>query len=102
MGAAFKAVVDGLVTSILEPFVAMLFGQPDLSHVGNFTLRNVTFSVGVVLTALFHFLLVAAAVYFFIVTPINKLRATPEEEKSTATDIELLAEIRDLLKNQQR
>jgi len=63
--------------------------------------RDVAFSLGLVLTALINFLLVAAAVYFFIVTPINKLRPAVTEEELAATDNELLTEIRDLLKSQQ-
>lgn len=101
MGAAFKTIVDSLIVGLLEPLIAALFGKPDLTHVGVFYVRGVAFSVGVVLTALINFLLVAAAVYFFIVTPINKLRPIVTEEEPDVTDNELLTEIRDLLKSQQ-
>jgi large conductance mechanosensitive channel len=101
MGAAFKTVVDNLVVGILEPLISVLFGKPDVSHVGNFYLRGVEFSLGVVLTAVINFLLVAAAVYFFIVTPINKLRPIIDDSEKPASDNELLTEIRDLLRNQQ-
>ena len=101
MGAAFKTLVDNLIVGVLEPFIAIVFGQPDVSHVGTFVLRDVEFSLGLVLTALINFLLVAAAVYFFIVTPINKLRPIIGDAEKPASDNELLTEIRDLLKKQQ-
>jgi len=101
MGAAFKTVVDSLIAGLLEPLIAALFGKPDLTQVGVFFVRDVAFSLGVVLTALINFLLVAAAVYFFIVTPINRLRPAVTEEEPATTDNELLTEIRDLLKSQQ-
>jgi len=101
MGAAFKTVVDNLVAGLLEPFIAVLFGQPDVSHVGQFSINHVKFGLGLILTAIINFLLVAAAVYFFIVTPINKLRPVIDDEQKPASDKELLTEIRDLLKNQQ-
>jgi large conductance mechanosensitive channel len=101
MGAAFKTVVDSLIAGLLEPLIAALFGKPDLTHVGVFYVRDVPFSLGLVLTAVINFMLVAAAVYFFIVTPINKLRPAVTEDEPATTDNELLTEIRDLLKNQQ-
>jgi large conductance mechanosensitive channel len=102
MGAAFKTVVDNLIAGILEPFLAVLFGEPDISHVGTFVLRDVEFSLGLVLTAVINFLLVASAVYFFIVTPINKLRPAADDADAPVSDNELLTEIRDLLKIQQK
>ena len=101
MGAAFKTIVDNLVTGLLEPFIAVIFGQPDVSHVGQFSINHVQFGLGLILTAIINFLLVAAAVYFFIVTPINKLRPAIDDAQKPASDNELLTEIRDLLKNQQ-
>jgi len=102
MGAAFKTVVDNLIAGILEPFLAVLFGEPDISHVGTFVLRDVEFSLGLVLTAVINFLLVASAVYFFIVTPINRLRPAADDADAPVSDNELLTEIRDLLKTQQK
>ena len=102
MGAAFKTVVDNLVAGVLEPAIAAVFGQPDVNHVGQFEINHVQFGFGLVLTALINFLLVAAAVYFFVVTPINRLRPIISDEDKPASDNELLTEIRDLLRQQQK
>src|SRR5690606_19053890 len=87
---------------------------PDLSRVWDITLRrnpgeipDAIISVGGILNALLQFLLIALAVYFVIVLPMNKLaerRAKGEEPEpdAPAEDVALLTEIRDLLAQQQR
>lgn len=102
LGVAFKAVVDALVAGLIDPLVAAIFGNPSLDSVGNFTLNNAVFSIGVILTALIHFVLIAAAVYFIVVLPMNKLAerrkaGTEPEPEAPAEDVLLLQEIRDLL-----
>jgi large conductance mechanosensitive channel len=58
-------------------------------------------SVGVFLTALISFIVIAAVVYFFVIVPYMKAqeRYFPKEEPGTPDDIALLQEIRDLLAN---
>ena len=104
MGAAFKSVVDALVTGLLEPLIAAVFGKPDISHIGNISFRNATFAFGEIATFVIHFLIVAIAVYFFIVLPMNKFRAQQEQEEEAQelTETELLKEIRDLLREQSK
>lgn len=74
IGAAFGGVVTALVKSFIEPLIALLVGKPDFSSV-SFTVGNTVFPIGAFITALVNFLLVAAAIYFFVVTPINALVA---------------------------
>lgn len=74
MGAAVSDVVNSLVKNLISPLVAMLFGKPDLSNLMTITYRNATISFGAILTALINFILVAAAIYFCVILPINKLR----------------------------
>ncbi|PVU83471.1 large conductance mechanosensitive channel protein MscL [Cellulomonas sp. WB94] len=105
LGAAFGAVVTAIVTGIVTPLIAAIFGQPDLTAVGNFTLNHADFSIGLVLDGLLKFLLIAAAVYFLIVLPINSLaerrkKGLVEEPSAPSEDILLLQEIRDLLAGQ--
>jgi large conductance mechanosensitive channel len=74
IGAAFGAVVTSLVKSLIEPLIAMIAGKPDFSALA-FKIGETPFPYGVFLTALVNFLLVAAAIYFFVVTPVNALVA---------------------------
>lgn len=104
LGAAFGAVVTAVVGNLINPLIAAIFGQPNLDGVGNFTLNGAAFSIGAALTALLNFVLVAAAVYFVIVVPMNKLlemrkRGDVAEVAATPEDIALLQEIRDLLRS---
>ena len=74
IGAAFGAVVSSLTADLLTPFIAALVGKPDFSSIV-FTVHGAVFKLGNFLNALVSFLLIAAAVYFFVVTPINALVA---------------------------
>ncbi len=74
MGAAFGAVVTKLVADLITPLIAALVGKPDFSGI-NFTVNNSKFMIGDFINALVSFLLIAAAIYFFIVLPVNTLMA---------------------------
>jgi large conductance mechanosensitive channel len=83
IGAAFGSVVTAFTTDLLTPFIAALVGKPDFSAV-NFTVGTAVFKLGDFLNALVAFLLVAAAVYFFVVTPINALIARTRKAPAPA------------------
>jgi large conductance mechanosensitive channel len=103
IGVAIVNLIGSIVDGIINPLIAALFGQPNLNSVGTFTINGADFSIGVVLTALVNFLLIAAAVYFLIVLPMNKLRerkAKPAEE-AAPSETDLLTQIRDTLLRQQ-
>jgi large conductance mechanosensitive channel len=74
MGAAFGAVVSSLVANIITPLIAAIFGKPDFSALV-LTLNGANIQYGTFLNALISFLLIAVAVYFFIVVPMNHLMA---------------------------
>ncbi len=74
MGAAFGAVVTALVKDLLTPLIAAIVGKPDFSAIA-FTVNGSKFLIGDFINALVSFLLVAAAVYFFVVLPMNALMA---------------------------
>ena len=74
IGAAFGGVVTALTRDLLTPFIAAIVGKPDFSSIA-FNVRGTPFPVGDFINALVSFLLVAGAVYFFVITPLNALMA---------------------------
>ncbi|WP_334123994.1 large conductance mechanosensitive channel protein MscL [Glutamicibacter sp.] len=108
IGAAFGAVVTALVDNILMPLIAALVGSPNFDSFLLLNINGVDIKFGVFLTALVNFLLIAAAVYFALVLPMQKLnenlaarRGLTEEEAEEEPDpqLALLEQIRDELKN---
>ena len=102
IGTAFGAVVKAIVDGLITPLIAAIFGETNLSNTFTFTINNAVFSFGYVLNALILFLCTAAAVYFFVVVPLNALanrrkKGLEEEPAAPSEDILLLQEIRDLL-----
>lgn len=73
IGAAFGTVINAVVAGLITPLIAAIFGKPNLDQVGTFVLNGAQFSIGVILTAVVNFILIAAAVYFAVVLPINAL-----------------------------
>jgi len=74
IGAAFGAVVTSFVGNILTPLIAAIAGKPDFSAF-SFTINGSKILYGTFLNALISFVLVAIAVYFFIVVPMNTFLA---------------------------
>jgi large conductance mechanosensitive channel len=71
LGAAFATVIAAFVKDMLTPLIAALVGKPDFSAF-SFSLNGAVFLYGDFLNALINFLLVSSAIYFFVVTPMNK------------------------------
>lgn len=101
IGGAFSSVVTALVDKFINPLIGAIFGKPNFDKVLEFHIGQAAIQPGAILTALVNFLLVAIALYFFIVLPMNKLaslRSPAEEEPVAVSDeTQLLTEIRDLL-----
>jgi len=74
IGAAFGTIVAALVSDILTPFISAIARVPDFSGLF-FTIHGSKFMIGHFLNALISFILVSAAVFFFIVKPMNLLIA---------------------------
>ncbi len=97
IGAAFGGVVTALVKDLLTPLIAAIVGKPDFSGL-KITLHGSEILYGDFLNALIAFLMVAAAIYFFVIVPMNALtarlrrgEATPDP--TTKTCPECLSEI---------
>ena len=74
VGGAFGAVVTALVKDLITPLIAAIAGKPDFSAIV-FEVNGSKFLIGDFLNALVAFLMVATAIYFFVVTPVNALMA---------------------------
>jgi large conductance mechanosensitive channel len=72
IGAAFGAVITAFVKDLITPLIAAVAGKPDFSALA-LTINGSRFPVGDFLNALVSFLMVAAAIYFFVVAPMNAL-----------------------------
>jgi len=83
VGAAFGSVVTALVKDIITPLIAALVGKPDFSSLG-FSIGTTAFPVGDFINTVVSFLLVAAAIYFFVVTPVNALIARTRKDPAPA------------------
>ena len=85
IGLAFAAVVNSLVNDLIMPIIAMIIGKPDFSDL-TFTINDAVFRYGAFLTDVISFVAIAAAVFFFVVKPMDALtkrvRKPTEEEVS--------------------
>jgi large conductance mechanosensitive channel len=86
IGAAFGTVVSALVKDLITPIIAALVKKPDFSGFF-FELNGTKFLYGDFLNSVISFVLIAAAVYFFVVLPVNNLMnrfhkpAAPDKKK---------------------
>lgn len=108
---AFNPIVKALVDNVINPFIGGVFGKPSFDEIWTITVRKaepgkkpVEILPGTVLTALVSFLLIAAAVYFCLVYPMNKAnerlarrKGLNAEEAEVSDEVRLLTEIRDAL-----
>src|SRR5258706_9756225 len=79
IGVAFGAVVAALVKDLITPIIAAIAGKPDFSAIV-FTVNGTKFPVGDFINAVVSFFLIATAIYFFVVLPINALTARMHRE----------------------
>jgi large conductance mechanosensitive channel len=79
VGTAFTAVIKALVADLLTPIIALIFGKPNFEDL-SFTINGSHFLYGDFINNLFTFATVAAAMFFFVVLPINRLMARRVKE----------------------
>jgi len=101
IGAAFTALVGAFTSSFLTPLIGLVGGGGDSG--GSFEVNGQVFTWGAFLGAIITFVLTAAVIYFVVVMPMmtvaeRRARGT-EAGPAQTTDIELLTEIRDLLRS---
>ncbi len=102
IGAAFGALVNQFTKSFLEPLIRVIFGGGVRG--GVFTVRGQAFDYGAFINALITFLITAAAVYYLVVVPMNKMierrnarLGRPGDDATASDEVRLLTEIRDRL-----
>lgn len=83
IGGAFGAIVTALVKDLLTPLIAAIVGKPDFSGL-TFTINNSKFLYGDFINAVVAFVLVGAAIYFFVIVPINTLTARIKKPEAPA------------------
>jgi large conductance mechanosensitive channel len=103
VGTAFTALVTSLVKNIFTPLIAAIGGQPDFAAL-HFKIHHSVFTYGAFINDLISFLVIAAVIYFLVVTPLAKLadrrargQVPVEQEPVLSDEARLLIEIRDLL-----
>lgn len=84
IGVAFAAVVNSLVTNLLTPLIGIP-GNVDFSNL-SFSIRQSTFRYGLFLNDVIAFVMMAAAVFFFVVRPVNALMAKRKTERDVASE----------------
>jgi large conductance mechanosensitive channel len=84
IGAAFGTVVTALTKDLRTPLIAAIVGKPHFSAI-SFKVGETLFPIGDFINAAVSFLLVAAAVYFFVVTPVNALMARFKDPAAPTT-----------------
>ena len=107
IGTAFTAIVAAFTANIINPLIAAVGGSGSIGLGFQLVAGNPdTFvNIGAVITAAVTFLITAAVVYFLLVVPMNRINARMRRGKETEldmapTDVQLLIEIRDLLREQ--
>ena len=115
IGGAFTAIVNAIVNAVINPAIGAVFNASSLDKalpvvIPTVSGGNATMYFGAVIGAVINFVIVAAVVYFALVVPVNHLKKVAFErvkndEQQTPqdvppTDVEVLLEIRDLLRPQ--
>lgn len=104
MALAFKPVVDTFTNGIVLNFIAAIVGKPNFDDIG-IDVGDSRLLIGTFLTAVVNLILVGAAVFFFIVKPIQVIKERQKRGEEAPPpdpeDIALLREIRDLLRTRQ-
>ena len=104
IGGAFTAIINSVVADIISPIIGLILGGVDFSKL-SFGIGGAQIMIGSLINAIITFL-ITAVVLFFIIKAFNKFddmkkkeeEPAPEEEPAVPEDIQLLSEIRDLLK----
>lgn len=97
MALYFKAIVDAILAGVIEPIIAAIFSESSIAGIG-FDIGDAYISIGLVISAAIDFVVVAF-ILFLLLKAYNNWTSKADEEDSGPTEIDLLTEIRDSLRN---
>lgn len=101
LGAAFAPIIDAIVTGLLTPIIAAIFGEPSFGGL-TIGIGEAEIAYGLIIEAILNFVFVALALFVFVVKPWNALqarKASEPEEDEGPSETDLLTEIRDALQS---
>ena len=98
MALYFKAIVDAILAGVIEPIIAAVFSESTISSIG-FDIGDARISIGLVISAVIDFVVVAFILFVLLKAYNNWTSKAEEEADSGPTEIDLLTEIRDSLRN---
>jgi large conductance mechanosensitive channel len=84
IGVAFNAVIQALITDIITPIIGAFGGQPNFGRL-TFTIHHSLFHYGAFISALLSFVIIAAVVYFVLVSPMARMTALLERKQEATT-----------------
>jgi large conductance mechanosensitive channel len=84
IGVAFNAVVQALIADIITPLIAAIAGKPKFGAL-TFTIHNSTFAYGLFINALLSFVIIAAVIYYLVVSPMNRIMSLAQRNKDATT-----------------
>jgi large conductance mechanosensitive channel len=99
MALYFQKIIEALLDGVINPIIAAIFGKSSYQDIG-FDIGDARISIGLVIDAIISFVAVAF-ILFLIINAYNRMRPKGEPDVSPATEVALLAEIRDLLASRQ-
>ena len=79
IGAAFKSIIDSFVTDLVTPLIGAFGGEPAFSSL-HFTINSSRFMYGAFINQVISFVIIAAIIFFFVITPVNALLARAKKE----------------------
>ena len=97
MALYFKSIVDAIIEGVIDPIIAAIFGESSIRDIG-FSIGDAHLSIGLVIGAAIDFVIVAF-ILFLLVHAYNKWKADPADQDAGPTEIELLQDIRDSLRD---
>ena len=100
MALYFQKIVEAILDGVINPIIAAIFGESNFTAIG-FDIGDARISIGLLIDAAISFVVVAF-ILFLMIKAYNKWQGPQEEEEAGPSEVELLTEIRDSLRAQNR